>query len=270
MMTGWMCTESYLIVLLPTQSWRETYLVSGFLLIRHWTLRTESDSILRIVVVHRLSQLSQSLFLFLRELSSTDHGQLKVVPWVPCAHATHNSTIVFERYASRGGGACSLAYTIVTSGFTCPLPPIDNVIPIEDRHVPKPDDLDFIAKKQLANNTSLVVLTYYTEILPLLQIVWSVSTSDGQRQQTTLVDCAAMLDFVSEDFVRRMSFQMRKLSNKTPIRLELTSSCYDQGVWHSFHCRSAQISAYVSRSLRFACGGRHGEFTMAGWPTSDT
>jgi hypothetical protein len=33
------------------------------------------------------------------------------------------------------------------------------------------------------------------------------------------VDCAATLDFVSEDFVRRFALQTRKSLTKTPLRL---------------------------------------------------
>jgi hypothetical protein len=52
-----------------------------------------------------------------------------------------------------------------------PLPPIEDVTPTEDEHVPTTDDLDFITKNRLANNASLAVLTYCTEIRLLMQII---------------------------------------------------------------------------------------------------
>jgi hypothetical protein len=41
----------------------------------------------------------------------------------------------------------------------CPVPPTEHINPTEDLHA---DDLDFIAKKRLADNVSFVVLTEYT------------------------------------------------------------------------------------------------------------
>jgi hypothetical protein len=76
-----------------------------------------------------------------------------------------------------------------------------------------------IAKERLAYIASHAILTGYTKICPFLQIVLSVSTSVGQRQQTTLGDCAATLDFVLEEFAMRMGLQMRNSSTKTLVRL---------------------------------------------------
>jgi hypothetical protein len=46
----------------------------------------------------------------------------------------------------------------------------------------------------------------------------TVSSSGGMRQQTTMVDCAATVDLVSEDFATFGS-QMRKSSTKTFVQL---------------------------------------------------
>jgi predicted aspartyl protease len=46
-----------------------------------------------------------------------------------------------------------------------------------------------------------------------------VKTLDGGPQISGLVDCAATLDFVSEDFVRRFALQTRKYVTKTHVRL---------------------------------------------------
>jgi hypothetical protein len=93
-----------------------------------------------------------------------------------------------------------------------------DVTPTEDLHVLAEDDLDIIAEKRQEHNTSLVILSDHTEICPLLRIVLSVSTSAGQRHKKSLVDCAATLDFVSEDFATRMGLHARKPTTKTPIR----------------------------------------------------
>jgi hypothetical protein len=62
-------------------------------------------------------------------------------------------------------------------------------------------------------------VSYHTEIRPLLQVILTDLTSDGQRHQTSLVDCTATLDFVSEDFVKRVGLLMRKSATKTHVRL---------------------------------------------------
>jgi hypothetical protein len=46
-----------------------------------------------------------------------------------------------------------------------------------------------------------------------------VKTHDGGHQISGLVDCAATLGFVSEDFVRRFALQTRKSVTKTHVRL---------------------------------------------------
>jgi predicted aspartyl protease len=46
-----------------------------------------------------------------------------------------------------------------------------------------------------------------------------VKTPDGGHQISGLVDYAATLNFVSEDFVRRFALQTRKFVTKTHVRL---------------------------------------------------
>jgi hypothetical protein len=56
----------------------------------------------------------------------------------------------------------------------CPLPPSDDVTPIEDLHVLAAKDLDSIAKKRIMDSAFVVVRTDYTEIRPLIQIILSL------------------------------------------------------------------------------------------------
>jgi hypothetical protein len=46
-----------------------------------------------------------------------------------------------------------------------------------------------------------------------------VKTPDGGHLISGLVDCAATLDFISEDFVRRFALKTQKSATKTPVRL---------------------------------------------------
>jgi hypothetical protein len=75
------------------------------------------------------------------------------------------------------------------------------------------------------------------------------------HQISGLVDCAATLDFVSEDFVRRLALQTRKSETKTPVRLangqRVTSTTVCDVTFelarHEFH-----RTFYVLRDLRTA------------------
>jgi hypothetical protein len=62
-------------------------------------------------------------------------------------------------------------------------------------------------------------MTDLTEARPLIRTEPTVKTSDGGHHITGLVDCAATLDFVYEDFVRRFALQTRKSLTKTHVRL---------------------------------------------------
>jgi methyl coenzyme M reductase subunit C len=82
-----------------------------------------------------------------------------------------------------------------------------------------------------------------------------VKTPDGGHQISGLVDCAATLDFVSEDFVQRFALQTRNFVTKTPVRLangqRVTSSTVCDVTFelarHEFH-----QTFYVLRDLRAA------------------
>jgi hypothetical protein len=82
-----------------------------------------------------------------------------------------------------------------------------------------------------------------------------VKTHDGGHQISGLVDCAATLDFVSEDFVRRFALHTRKSVTKTHVRLtngqRVTSSTVCDVTFelarHEFH-----RTFYVLRDLHAA------------------
>jgi hypothetical protein len=63
------------------------------------------------------------------------------------------------------------------------------------------------------------LLTDLTEARPLIRIELIVKTHDGGQRISGLVKCAATLDFVLEDFVRRFALQTRESPTKTPFRL---------------------------------------------------
>jgi hypothetical protein len=62
-------------------------------------------------------------------------------------------------------------------------------------------------------------MTDLTEAHPLIRTELTVKNSDGGHQISGLVDCAATLDFVSEDFVRRFALHTRKSLTKTHVRV---------------------------------------------------
>jgi hypothetical protein len=80
-----------------------------------------------------------------------------------------------------------------------------------------------------------------------------VKTPYGGHQISGLVSCAATLDFLSEDFVRRFALQTRKSATKTPVRLDngqrVTSTTICDITFelarHEFH-----RTFYVLRDLR--------------------
>jgi hypothetical protein len=94
-----------------------------------------------------------------------------------------------------------------------------------------------------------------TEARPLIQTELIVKSHDGGHQISGLVDCAATLDFVSEDFARRFALQTRKSVTKTHVRLtsgqRVTSSTVCDVTFelarHEFH-----RTFYVLRDLRAA------------------
>jgi hypothetical protein len=80
-----------------------------------------------------------------------------------------------------------------------------------------------------------------------------VKTHDGGHQISGLVDCAATLDFVSEDFVRHFALQTRKSLTKTHVRLangqRVTSSIVCD-VTFELARHEFQRTFYVLRDLR--------------------
>jgi hypothetical protein len=86
-------------------------------------------------------------------------------------------------------------------------------------HVPHVDAEESIAALQQFSPPAIALLTDLTEARPLIRTELTVKTLDGGHQITCLVDCAATLDFVSEDFVRRFALQTRKSLTKTHVRL---------------------------------------------------
>jgi hypothetical protein len=86
-------------------------------------------------------------------------------------------------------------------------------------HVPTVDWGESIATLQQFISPPTALLTDLTEARPLIRTELTVKTRDGGHQIFGLVDCAATLDFVSEDSVRRFALHTRKSLTKTLVRL---------------------------------------------------
>jgi hypothetical protein len=86
-------------------------------------------------------------------------------------------------------------------------------------HVPPVDSEESIATRQQFSPPATALLTDLTQARPLIRTELTVKTPDGGHQITGLVDCAATLDFVSHDFVRRFALQTRKSLTKNLVRL---------------------------------------------------
>jgi hypothetical protein len=69
------------------------------------------------------------------------------------------------------------------------------------------------------SSTATSLLMDLTEARPLARTQMNVKTHDGGQLVIGLVDCAATLHFVSEDFVRRFALQTRKSPTKTLVGL---------------------------------------------------
>jgi hypothetical protein len=95
-------------------------------------------------------------------------------------------------------------------------------------HVPHVEAEESIATLKQFSPPATTLLIDLTEARPLVRTKPTVKTHDGGHQTSGLVDCAATLDFVSEDFVRRFALQTRKSVTKTHVRLangqQVTSS----------------------------------------------
>jgi hypothetical protein len=99
-------------------------------------------------------------------------------------------------------------------------------------------------------------LTDLTEALPLIRTELIVKTRhDGGQLISGLVDCAATLDTVSKDFIRRFALQIRKSPTKTPVRptngQRVTSSNVCD-ITFELARQEFQRTIYVLRELRAA------------------
>jgi hypothetical protein len=72
-------------------------------------------------------------------------------------------------------------------------------------HVPHDDTEESIAALQRNSPPATTLLADLTEARPLIRTKLIVKTLDGGHRISGLVDCAATLDFVSEDFARRFA-----------------------------------------------------------------
>jgi hypothetical protein len=85
--------------------------------------------------------------------------------------------------------------------------------------IPHVDTEESIATVQQCYPPATALLTGLTEARPLFRTELTVKTRDGGHQISGLMDCAATLDFLSEDFVRRFALHTRKPLTKTLVRL---------------------------------------------------
>jgi hypothetical protein len=86
-------------------------------------------------------------------------------------------------------------------------------------HLPPNDPMNSIATLQLFATDTTALLIDFTEARSLIRTELNVKTRDVEQHVSELVDCAATLDFVSKDFVRRLSLPTPKSKVKTPCRL---------------------------------------------------
>jgi hypothetical protein len=120
-------------------------------------------------------------------------------------------------------------------------------------HVPLDDTEESIATLPQFSSTATALLTDLTEARPLIRTELTVKNHDGGHHVSGLVDCAATLDFVSEDFVRRFALQTRKSPTKALVGLangqRVTSSSVCD-VTFELARHEFQRSFYVLRDLR--------------------
>jgi hypothetical protein len=93
---------------------------------------------------------------------------------------------------------------------TIPNQPTSILVPHVDKEEP-------IATLQQFYSTATALLTDLTEARPLIRTEPIVKTPHGGQLISGVVDCAATLDFVSEDFVRRFALHTRKSLTKTLV-----------------------------------------------------
>jgi hypothetical protein len=85
--------------------------------------------------------------------------------------------------------------------------------------VPPVDAEQSIATLKQFCPPATALLTGLTKARPLIRTELNVKSPNGGHQISGLVDCAATLDFVYEDFVRRFALQTPKSVTKTHVRL---------------------------------------------------
>jgi hypothetical protein len=138
--------------------------------------------------------------------------------------------------------------------FYDPTSPTESDQPISVRVPPVEAEKSIATLKQFSSPATTLMIDL-TEARPLIRPELTVKTPDGRHHISGLVDCAATLDFVFEDFVRRFALHTRKFATKTPARLangqRVTSSTvcdvtFEQAR-HEFH-----RTFYILRDLRTA------------------
>jgi hypothetical protein len=102
--------------------------------------------------------------------------------------------------------------------------------------IPPVEAEESIATLKQFSPPATTLLTDLTEARPLVRTELTVKTHDGGHHMSGLVDCAATLDFVSKDFVRRFALQTRKSVTMTHVRL-----ANGQRVTSSTLCDSAML-----------------------------
>jgi hypothetical protein len=86
-------------------------------------------------------------------------------------------------------------------------------------HVLAVDTEESIATLQQFSFTSTALIIDLIEARPLILTELTVKTPHGGCLISSLEDCAATLDFVSEEFVRRFALQTRKSLTKSHVKL---------------------------------------------------
>jgi hypothetical protein len=111
---------------------------------------------------------------------------------------------------------CDYSTLIVLFYDQAPIIVLDEPISV---HVPSDVPEESIITFRQFSSEATAMLADFTEARPLIRTELTVKTFDCGQIIFGLVDCAATLDFVSKDFVRRFALQTRKSQTKTPVRL---------------------------------------------------
>jgi hypothetical protein len=121
--------------------------------------------------------------------------------------------------------------------------------------VPLLDTEESIASMPQFSSTATALLTDLTEARSLIRTELAVKTHDGGQPILGMVDCAATLDLVSEDFVRRFALQTLRSLTIILIRLanghRVTSSTVCDVTFEPAR-HISQRRFYVLRDLRAA------------------